>query len=68
MTMTATSMMAINNDDQLGVFYPTMLNELNCHRCCGRMVTVCGRHGIGPAIEMRILLLLSNPPATLQQH
>jgi len=49
-------MTATNYDDQLGEIYRTMLNELNCtfsvsfsrFHCCGRVVMVCGRHGIGP--------------------
>jgi len=46
MTMTATTMLATNHDDQLGeiYIYQTMLNELNCTfdvsfsrlHCCGR--------------------------------
>jgi len=42
-------MTATNRDDQLGVIYPMMLNELNCtFGVSFSRFYCCSRHGIGP--------------------
>jgi len=57
MTMMATTMTAINHDEQLGEIYPMMLNELNCVHLAlvfhvfiavAVMVMVCDRRGLWP--------------------